>query len=156
MEVKIRSYSDSNYAALKEMLATCFHQDYKILLTEEQLDRWQNTLIRLASAEIVFLDLLMINDEAQGFALYQVDSPESDWCVKEGYGHVREVYVAAGLRHAGHGKALVVHAESQLRLRNIHGLYMTPEDDAIGFWMKMGYQDSGDVCAENKSPIFVK
>ncbi|MCL2593663.1 MAG: GNAT family N-acetyltransferase [Defluviitaleaceae bacterium] len=156
MEVKIRSYSDLDYAAFKEMLATCFHQDYNMQLTEEQLDRWQNALIRRAAVEIVFLDILLIDDVAKGFILYQVDSPESDWCVKEGYGTIRELYVAADLRHAGYGRALAAHAESQLNLKNIKGLYLTSEDEAMVFWTKMGYKDSGEICSENDSPIFVK
>jgi len=156
MEVEIRSYSDSDYAAFKEMLATCFHQDYNEQLTEEQLDRWQNALIRRAAAEVVFLDILTINDVAKGFILYQVDSTESDWCVKEGHGTIRELYITADLRRAGYGRALAAHAESQLGLKNINGMYLTSEDEAMGFWTKMGYRDSGEICPENDSSIFVK
>ncbi|MCL2573109.1 MAG: GNAT family N-acetyltransferase [Defluviitaleaceae bacterium] len=156
MEIKIRSYLDSDYAGFKEMLTTCFHQDYDEQLTEEQLDRWQNALVRRATAEIVFLDILIIDDVAKGFILYQIDSPESDWCIKEGYGTIRELYVVKDLRHAGYGRALTIHAESRLNLKNIKGLYLTSEDEAIGFWIKMGYKDSGEICSENDSPIFVK
>jgi len=156
MEVKIRSYVDSDYAEFKEMLTTCFHQDYNEQLTEEQLDRWQNALIRRAADKIVFLDILIIDDAAKGFILYQVDSPESDWCVKEGYGTIRELYISADLRYAGYGRALASYAESRLNLKNINGLYLTSEDEAMGFWAKMGYRDSGEICSENDSPIFVK
>ncbi|MCL2854378.1 MAG: GNAT family N-acetyltransferase [Defluviitaleaceae bacterium] len=156
MEVKICSYSDSDYVAFKEMLTTCFHQDYNEQLTEDQLDRWQNALIRRAATEIVFLDILFIDDIAKGFILYQIDSQESDWCVKEGYGTIREIYVTADLRHAGHGKALANHAEKRLSTKNIHGMYLTTEEVAKEFWTKMGYRDSGEICSENDSPIFVK
>ena len=155
MEYKIHSYSDSDYDALNEMLAICFHQDYKMPLTKEQLDMWQNTLIRYASAEVVFIDILTIDDAAQGFILYQIDSPESDWCVKEGYGFIRELYVAANLRGRGYGKALVSHAESQLKRRCVPRIYLTT-DDATDFWIKMNYQDSGEICSSNNMPIFIK
>jgi len=112
-------------------------------------------LIRHASDGIVFLDILTIDDDAKGFILYQIDSPQSDWCVKEGYGFIRELYINADSRYAGHGRALAVHAENQLKLRNIHGIYLTT-DDAMEFWMKMGYRNSCEICSENYSPIFAK
>ncbi|MCL2342821.1 MAG: GNAT family N-acetyltransferase [Firmicutes bacterium] len=155
MEIKICAYSNSDYAAFQKMLCTCFWQDYKIPRTEEQLERWQNMLIRQASAEIVFIDLLTADGEAQGFILYQIDSPESDWCIKEGYGFIRELYVAADFRRSGHGKALAVHAETRLRQRGVPGIYLTT-DEAMEFWAKMGYRDSGEVCSENDGRIFVK
>ena len=156
MEIKIRKFSDADRNDFIKMLDTCFSQDYKEPLTLAQLERWCDTLTRQAEAQIVFLDILEIDGILRGFVLYQIDSQKSDWCVKEGYGTIREIYVAADLRKGGHGKSLALHAENQLRQMNIPGVYLTSEEEAIGFWEKMGYQNSGEICSENNGQIFVK
>ena len=157
IEIKIREYSASDRIAFIEMLVTCFSQDYKLSATQAQLEGWCDTLEQQAAAQIVFLDILTIDDAPQGFILYQIDSPESDWCVKEGYGFIRELYVAKDFRNAGYGKVLVSHAENKLRQRCVPGLYLTTDmDEAAIFWTKMGYQDSGEICPENNAAIFLK
>ena len=156
MKIEIRDYSDSlDRDPFMEMLVTCFSQDYKLPLTREQLEGWRDVLVRLAAEQIVFLDILTIDGTPQGFILSQIDTPESDWCLKEGYGFIRELYVAAELRKAGHGKALVSHAESRLRQKGVPGIYLTT-DEAMDFWTRMGYRDSGEICHENNSLIFLK
>ena len=157
MEFKIRKYSSHNRAAFIRMLDIYFSQDCNLTLTQDQLGRWCDTLARQAAAQIVFLNILTVDNAPQGFILYQVDSPESDWCIKKGYGFIRELYVAADLRDAGYGKALVSHAESQLKQHGVPGVYLTADvDESMGFWTKMGYHGTGEICRENNAPIYLK
>ena len=157
MTYNIHEYSDSHRTALLDMLCTCFAQDYKLSLTRDQLERWCNTLINHAAAQIVFLDILTVDGVPHGFILYQIDSPKSDWCVKEGYGFIRELYVTADYRNAGYGKALVSHAEHRLTQCGVPGIYLTTDmDEAMGFWARMGYSNTGEIYAENNAPVFMK
>ncbi len=47
--------------------------------------------------------------------MYQIDSPKSDWCQKEGFGFIREIYINEELRNQGLGKILVDYAERFLK-----------------------------------------
>lgn len=155
MEFNIQEYSDLDYDAFKEMLFTCINIDYKMQRTMEQVERWQRELIQQAAERIVFLDILKIENTARGFIIYQIDSPKSDWCEKEGYGFIRELYVAEDFRKSGCGRVLVTHAEKQLNQKSVPGIYLTT-DEAMDFWTKMGYSDSGEICLKNDCRIFVK
>lgn len=150
----IRKCADEDCIAFKVMFGRCFRQDYKIPLTENQLGGLCDDIASQVTANVIFLDLLIIDDIAQGFVIYQIDSPDSDWCEKEGYGFIRELYVAAERRRAGHGKSLAAHAETQLRDKSVPGIYLTT-DEAMDFWGKMGYRDTGEI-AKNNGRVFMK
>ena len=153
--MKISKYRSSDYEDFRKMMTTCFHDDYKINLTDEQMEKWLETLIKHAFDGVVFLDILHINDSAKGFILYQIDSNKSDWCEREGWGFIRELYVDASLRGGGYGKMLAQHAEENLKTKGIASIYLT--SDEIGdFWIKLGYDDTNEASPTNNCPIFVK
>ena len=79
-----------------------------------------------------------------GFCIYQIDSPESDWCKKEGWGFIREFYIKKPFRGRGYGRKLAAFTEKMLFGRGVQNMYLTA-DDAIGFWQTCGYADSGTV-----------
>lgn len=147
-----RSLQAENF---KKLLGKCFRQDYQIPLTEAQLNELFDDMRKSFDENIIYIDLLLINHEAKGFIIYQVDKPESDWCEKETWGCIRELYVADDIRKKAYGKKLASHAEELLRKSSVPGIYLTA-DDAIGFWVKIGYRDSGEVCEKNKGNILIK
>lgn len=152
---KIREYKESDYAGFKEMLYVCFTQDYKIPLNKNQLEDLCLEITQQFLRYILSIDLLIIDDAPKGFVIYQIDSKDSDWCEKEGYGFIRELYVAADLRGAGHGRSLVSHAEKRMKDKAVPGIYLTT-DETTGFWAKIGYRDTGEICVKNNGRIFVK
>ena len=137
------------------MLAVCFPQDYKIPLTEAQLEELCNEIIHQVTAKIVFLDLLLLDKVAKGFISYQVDTPMSDWCEKENWGFIREIFIAPDIRKMGYGKILVEHAERKLTDLSVPNIYLTT-DDSIDFWINVGYQKTGEVSEKNKGYILIK
>jgi len=153
--LKISKYKPSDYEDFKEMMTTCFRDDYKIHLTDEQMESWLETLIKHAFDDVVFLDILHIDDSPKGFILYQIDSPKSDWCEREGWGFIRELYVDASLRGGGYGKMLAQHAEEYLKTKGVASIYLT-SDEVGDFWVKLGYEDAGETSPSNKCAIFVK
>lgn len=153
---KIRPYTASDYRAFEDMFDACFADDYKIDLTREQLEEICAGITQQIEAGILFVDLLTQEGVAKGFIIYQIDSPQSDWCEKEGFGFIREIFIAPDLRNKKHGKDLVVHAESRFKALQVPNIYLTSAEESTGFWAKMGYQDSGEICDRNHDRIFIK
>ena len=107
----IKKYSDCESANFKKMMNACFSEDYRIPLTEDQLVELCENIKRSVIDCIVSLDLLYKDSKPIGFINYQVDSLQSDWCEKEGYGCIRELYISRNFRSRGYGKILLYHAE---------------------------------------------
>ena len=79
-----------------------------------------------------------------GFAVYQVDSPEADWCKRPGWGLIREFCILPEFRGKGYGKALAGYAEQKL-FEKTDCLYLTAHDErASAFWTACGFVDTGE------------
>lgn len=154
-KITICEYIDSYIEVFKQMLNECFNQDYKIPLTEQQLEGLTREIVQSVSNRITFLDLLLLDGEAKGFVSYQVDMPESDWCEKKTWGCIRELYISADVRGKGYGKTLAAYAESKLWKLSVPNIYLTTDDTAI-FWVKAGYHDTGEICSKNNGSILTK
>ena len=152
---EIRGYMEPDYTAFKEMFGEYFLNDFNIELTEKELENICREITQKVKENILFLDLLMLNNSAKGFIIYQIDSPSSDWCEKEGYGFIRELFIAADFRKKGYGKDLAVYAENKLWDLSVPYIYLTAYESK-NFWIKTGYQDSGEVSAKNDDRIYIK
>ena len=103
---------------------------------------------------IICIDLLMEEDICAGFSVYQMDTPESDWCKRPGWGFIREFYIDPSFRKTGMGRKLAEHTEVTLRTMGAKQLYLT-SDGAIPFWRSCGWTLSQEVCS-NGQPILEK
>ena len=88
------------------------------------------------------------------FSVFQIDTPESDWCNRPGWGFIREYYVIPHCRKKGIGKALADHTEQELKNMGADNLYLT-STGAISFWQKWGWKLTGETT-ENGQAILVK
>ncbi len=95
------------------------------------------------------------NGVCAGFVCFQVDSEQSDWCKRPGWGLIREFRIAPEFRRRGFGKALAEYAEREL-FRQTDRLYLTAFDEAaMRFWTACGYEKTGET-ASNGGLILVK
>lgn len=89
--------------------------------------------------------LCFAEDRCAGFACYQVDSEESDWCKRPGWGLVREFYIVPEFRRLGYGSSLAAYVVEKLQERSDR-LYLTAHDDAAAaFWAACGFRRTGEV-----------
>lgn len=109
MQTRVATYEAAHSESFKAMLGRCFAEDYKIPPTADQLDSLLQKITRSAVQGVTFLALLFDGETAVGFAQYQVDSPQSDWNERPGWGFLREWYVDAGHRGQGLGRVLAEH-----------------------------------------------
>ena len=93
-----------------------------------------------------------MEEEALGFVLWNVDSEDSPFSQKPGFGTILEIGVRKNVRRAGIGRKLVNLAEDLMRTDRF---YVCAYGPAQMFWSRLGYESSGET-AENGLPIMVK
>lgn len=104
---------------------------------------------RQSTAEIIHVDLAIEGGTAMGFSIYQIDTPESDWCKRPGWGFIREFYIAPSYRKNGTGRDLARHTETQLRALGAKKLYLT-STVAVPFWQKCGWTLTETLCSNGQ------
>lgn len=96
-------------------------------------------------------------DKAIGFVIAQIDEIGAQWCLKPGYGLIREFYIEPEYRRKGLGKAMYVFIEEILKKEEVKIIYLTTDSAAgIGFWQSQGYKFTGEICSLNNSGVFEK
>lgn len=91
-----------------------------------------------------------------GFIIYQIDDILNDWCFKDGCGDIRELFVAPSSRGSGFGGALVAFAEKELKSERADKVYLLPTEESEKFFIKLGFADNGEYCAELDNKVFEK
>ena len=151
--MQIKCVTDKDLSRLK----TLFCEYYRELDCEDDPEELFDTLVSddlkngLISAAAAF-----DGDALIGFVIYQIDDVINDWCFKDGCGDIRELFVAPSLRKSGIGSALVAFAESQLKAEGAAEVYLLPTEQSEKFFIKLGYADDGEYCAELDNKVFAK
>ncbi|MDE7379542.1 MAG: GNAT family N-acetyltransferase [Clostridia bacterium] len=91
-----------------------------------------------------------------GFVIYQIDELLNAWHFKEGFGDVREIYVAPLFRKRGLGSELLKFAEDALKAEGADGVYTLPVEESEAFFSKRGYSDTGEYCSGLDNKVFGK
>lgn len=133
--------------AFEEMLAEYFIRDLNGDIPEDIIR--QKLLPHIEGyleKGIIQVDLILEQDVPAGFSIYQIDTPDSDWCKRPGWGFIREFHITPNYRGKGFGRALAAHTEQQLRTRGAESMYLT-SDNAVSFWESCGWRKSGEICS---------
>ena len=153
--VKIRRFCINDLYDFKNMFCNYFRKDFKIQIPDNKVDEICLKISENSNSEITPLDLLLIDEKIVGFISYQIDSPNSDWCEREGWGFIREIYVNPTLRGNHLGSRLVTHAEKTLYSNGAEHIYLTSDEAGI-FWLSCGYIKTDKVSDINHDPIYEK
>lgn len=152
---EIGAIKESDYESFVNMFNSYFLDDFKIEVEYSKIQEICLGIMESTKQQVVYLDLMKINNKPIGFIIYQIDSPESDWCQKDGFGFIKEIYIAKGLRNQGLGKLLVAHAEQSLKGKNVEQIYLTSDDSGL-FWNQCGYKITHEKGYRNEDPIYIK
>lgn len=138
-------YNDSMKEPLLEMLSAYF-PEVDADIPEEIL---RGKLIALIQSQhdrgILQIRLAIEAEQAVGFSIFQIDTSESDWCKRPGWGFIREFYIRPPFRKRGFGHALARDTEQSLRRMGARQMYLT-SGKGISFWKSCGWQETGEVC----------
>lgn len=153
--IKIRPFHNNDMRDLKEMFRTYFRNDFHIEISEEKVEALCLKIAGSSNLGITPLDIILIDKKPVGFICYQIDHPNSDWCEREGWGFLREIYIQRNMRGKGLGEKLVIHAEKVLYNKGAEHIYLT-SDESGDFWILCGYKKTGKVSSINHDPIYEK
>lgn len=93
-------------------------------------------------AERIHIAFALYGEKPVGFSVYQIDTPESDWCKRPGWGFIREFYIMPEYRKNGFGTRLAAYTEENLKTLGAEKLYLT-SGPAAGFWENCGWENTG-------------
>lgn len=106
-------------------------------------------------AGLIAVDLIY-EGEAVGFAIRQIDDIDNEWCYREGWGDLREIYVAPSRRRCGLGKFLLYTEELKLSEAGADKAYCLPVAGAEGFFEACGYVKTDEYDDEFECFIYEK
>lgn len=96
-------------------------------------------------------------EQILGFIMFQKESLKSSTgFFLENVGYIRELYVRKDFRKSGVGSILVCAAEEFFRVDSVYKLILTYENDAIGFYKKLGFTEDKSYKAKNGQNTAVK
>ncbi len=100
---------------------------------------------------------LMHSKELLGFVLYQIETFESNSSFfKQKVGYIREIWVNKDYRGQKLGTKLMEEVYTRLRNVGVCKVLLTYDEDAIGFYEKLGYEYDDSYEAKNKLKCIVK
>lgn len=142
---------------LKDKFAEMFEAYYKELgCDEDGRHIAEEYIIPDLLAGLLKIDILREDGEAAGFVIYQKDEEANDWNFKEGWGDVREIYIARKFRGKGAGKFLLYTAEMKLKESGVERAYCLPNLAGESFFKACGYKKTEEYCADLDSFVFEK
>lgn len=107
-------------------------------------------------AGLIKIDILQEGENLAGFVIYQRDEIDNDWNFKEGWGDIREIYIAPEFRGKGYGKFLLYTAEMKLKESGLDRAYCLPNDGAVPFFISCGYAETEEYCEDLDCTVFEK
>ena len=131
------TFEDQN--AFARMLASYFRDDLKKDWPEEIIrERIAGLILKQYEDGLIRILLAFQQETPVGFAVYQFDSANSDWCKRPGWGFIREFHISRPFRAAGFGRFLAAETERCLRDTGAENVYLTTSE-ALPFWLRCGY-----------------
>lgn len=137
----IKPYDHSMKAAFVNMLTAYFPEINADIPEDIIKTKLADFIEEQISKEIIQALLLYENGVPAGFSLFQIDTPDSDWCKWPGWGFIREFYILPQFRHKGLGRKLAEHSQIQMQTLGATRFYLT-SDAAQGFWAACGWKHS--------------
>ena len=145
----IINYSPTLRKDFEEMLVEYFCTDLQSDIPQDIVrSKLVGHILNYVQNHIIHLALAVEEENLIGFSIYQIDTAESDWCKRPGWGFIREFYIRRPYRGRGNGKQLASYTEQHLRNMGASQLYLT-SDNAIGFWANCGWCNTHEQCSND-------
>jgi GNAT superfamily N-acetyltransferase len=149
--MKLIPVTDVDYVQFHALLSEYYRDGEDANTPQEQLDGFIRYLHDLCMAGSIFGAIAILN-EPVGFVLWCIDSEDSPFRNRPGFGTILEIGVCKDKRGFGYGKQMTEFAELSM---DVSEYYVCAYGPAERFWQKCGYSDSGHL-AENGLKLMVK
>jgi hypothetical protein len=98
--MNILDYNAALRSQFEELLVTYFTVDLNSDIPENIIcGKLMDLISKQAENGVIHVAIATENDSAIGFSIYQIDSAESDWCKRPGWGFIREFCIKKPYRH---------------------------------------------------------
>lgn len=151
--MNVRPITESDYSAFEKLFCDYFAE---LDCEEDPLPLFCDWLLPDLKAGLFDVSVAEVEGSVVGFVIFQIDDLLNDWNFKEGFGDVRELYVAPAFRRRGLGTALLKLAENSLAASGATEIYTLPVEECESFFSSRGFADSGEYCADADNKVFVK
>lgn len=142
---------ETDYGLFHRLLNDYYRDGEDAETPQEELDSFIRYLYDLCT-QAKISGCVAYEDGPVGFVLWNVDTADSPFSNKPGFGTILEIGILSDFRGRGLGKALAAYAETQMPVTD-H--YVCAYGPAEHFWRKCGYLDSGEI-ARNGLKLFMK
>lgn len=151
--MKVRPLRISDYPAFEKLFCDYYTE---LDCEEAPLPLFCDWLLPDLKAGLFDVGVAQEGGAVVGFVIFQIDDLLNDWNFREGFGDVRELYVAPAFRRRGFGSALLEFAENALAQSGATEIYTLPVEESESFFTSRGYTDSGDYCPDADNKVFEK
>lgn len=151
--IKVSSLSDKTVQYFKQLFAAYYTE---LGCDDDVLHLLDEYILPDLLAGLIKIDVLEDGGVCAGFIVYQIDDIGNDWNFKEGWGDIREIYVAPAARRKGLGKFLLYTAEMKLKEDGVKKVYCLPYKEAEGFFTACGYTATDVYCEDLDCAVFEK
>ena len=149
----IRQIEEKDYDQFEELFISYYEE---LDCEDEPCHLFDEYVLPDLKAQLFSVAVACEGEKLTGFVIFQTDSPENEWCFKEGDGDIREIYIIPSHRKRGIGRKLLTFAETCLTQNGVKGVYVLPTEESENFFTHCGYCDNGDYCAELDNKVFEK
>ncbi len=138
--IKIAPLTDDKLGIFEKLFADYYNELGCDDDTAQLIDEYviPDLLAGLINVEIIY------DGEPVGFAIRQIDDIDNDWCYREGWGNIREIYISPLFRRKGLGKFLLYTAEMKLKESGANRAYCLPAEGSEDFFAACGYLKSDE------------
>lgn len=141
-DIRIVPVTDDNAADSGKIIYTAWGETYRGLMPDEVLDSRQlDRCIKVAHENMENKRLCYVDGEAAGTIV--VLPKNRDFCTYKEGGEVVALYVLKKFQRLGLGKALIQWGIKQLDSDIVTLFVLKGNDNAIGFYKKMGFEFTG-------------
>lgn len=151
--MRVRPVPENGFQAFEKLFCDYYAE---LDCDEAPLPIFTDYLLPDFKAGLFDVGVCEVDGEIVGFIIFQIDDLINDWNFKEGFGDVRELYVAPAFRRRGVGSALLAYAEASLAASGATEIYTLPVEECENFFISRGYSDGGEYCADADNKVFVK
>ncbi len=145
----IREYNRSMKLILANMMAD-YMSELKSDIPEDIIrGKLSDHIDRMCESGIIRVSIAFDSVTPAAFSVFQIDTPESDWCKRPGWGFIREYYVVPEYRKTGIGRNLAAYTEQELHNMGADQLYLT-STEAAPFWCKCGWRLTHELCSNGQ------
>ena len=153
--MKFQELGREDYPVFHELL-TAYYRDGEDADTEQAvLDGFIESLFSMVMEQKIQGLFMVKNEEAVGFVLWMIDTPDGIFSEIPGYGTFLEIGVSPDYRGKGGGFQTVKHVEAQMKRSGVEHFYVSVYPPADDFWTKCGYVKT-EKTASNGLTIYQK